>query len=97
MGQALDAKSECRKCGKIVSFEQYERDKFCPDCGMFLPKPRQPRCWMFQFNPTIYRWFDWIKENRETEQWLTSQHAERFIEKTWQLFGLRDVGQGSMP
>ncbi|MGA2308277.1 MAG: hypothetical protein ABSG57_01855 [Candidatus Bathyarchaeia archaeon] len=36
---------------------------------------------MFQFNPTIYRWFDWIKENRETEQWLTSQHAREIHRK----------------
>jgi len=33
---------------------------------------------VFQFNPAIYGWFDWIKENRETEQWLTSHHA-RYI------------------
>jgi predicted nucleic acid-binding Zn-ribbon protein len=71
----LDAESECRKCGKMVSYEQYKLDKFCPDCGTFLHRPRQPKRWIFQFNPAIYRWFDWIKANRETEQWLTSQHA----------------------
>jgi len=31
---------------------------------------------VFQFNPAIYRWFDRIKENKETEQWLTSQYAK---------------------
>jgi hypothetical protein len=36
---------------------------------------------VFQFNPTIYRSFDWIKENRETEQWLTSQHAREIHRK----------------
>jgi DNA-directed RNA polymerase subunit RPC12/RpoP len=27
---------ECRKCGSIFSLEQYEKDVFCPDCGMHL-------------------------------------------------------------
>ena len=75
MGQILDAEFECRKCGKVVSFEQYKLDRFCPDCGTFLRPRRQPKSWVFQFNPAIYGWFDWIKENRGTEQWLTSQHA----------------------
>jgi len=30
---------------------------------------------VFQFNPAIYKWFDRIKQNRETEQWLTSRHV----------------------
>jgi len=77
LGASLgDAEFECRKCGKVVSFEQYKLDRFCPDCGTFLRPRRQPTYWVFQFNPAIYGWFDWIKENRETEQWLTSQHAE---------------------
>jgi len=67
--------SECRKCGKVVSFEQYERSRFCPDCGTFLSKPRRPKCWIFQFNPATYRWFDWVKEKRDIEQWLVSQHT----------------------
>lgn len=81
MGQMLDAKFECRKCGKVVSFEQYKLDRFCPHCGTFLRPRRQPKYWVFQFNPTIYGWFDWIKENRETEQWLTSQHARDIRER----------------
>jgi hypothetical protein len=35
---------------------------------------------VFQFNPVIYGWFDWIKENRGTEQWLTSQHSREIRE-----------------
>lgn len=73
----FDAVSECRKCGKVVSFEQYERSKFCPDCGTFLSNPRQPKCWVFQFNPITYRWFDWVGEKRDIEQWLASQHTRQ--------------------
>lgn len=75
MEQMLNAQCECRKCGKVVSYKQYKSDRFCPDCGTLLPAPRQPKCWVFQFNPAIYRWFDRKKENGESEQWLTSQHA----------------------
>jgi len=74
MRPILNAEFKCRKCGKVVSYEQYTLNRFCPDCGTLLPS-RQLRQWVFQFNPTIYAWFDWMKENRETEQWLTSQHA----------------------
>jgi len=69
------AEFECRKCGKVVSFEQHGVDRFCPDCGTLLSPRRQPKFWLFQFNPIIYRWFDWLKENRETEQWLISRYA----------------------
>ncbi len=31
---------ECRKCGKVVSLEQYTKDRFCPDCKTFL-KPKR--------------------------------------------------------
>lgn len=79
MEPMLDAEFVCRKCGKVVSFEQYALDRFCPDCGTFLR--RQLKHWVFQFNPSIYRWFDRIKENRETEQWLTSQYAESIRER----------------
>ncbi|MGQ9552203.1 MAG: EVE domain-containing protein [Candidatus Bathycorpusculaceae bacterium] len=75
--EMFDAVSECRKCGRVVSSEQYDRSKFCPDCGTFLPNPRRPKCWIFQFNPTIYRWFDWLEEERDTEQWLASQHTKQ--------------------
>ena len=77
----MNAEFECRKCGNVVPFEQYKVDRFCPHCGTLLQLRRQPKYWIFQFNPTIYRWFDWIKENRETEQWLTSQHAREIREK----------------
>jgi len=76
LGASLgDAEFECLRCGKVVSFQQYRLDRFCPDCGTFLRPRRQSRSWVFQFNPAIYRWFDWMKENRETERWLASQHA----------------------
>jgi len=74
MKQTSNAEFKCRKCGKVVSFEQYTSDRFCPDCGTLLPS-RQLKQWVFQFNPAIYGWSSRIKENRETEQWLTSQHA----------------------
>ncbi|MBS7638515.1 EVE domain-containing protein [Candidatus Bathyarchaeota archaeon] len=32
------------------------------------------RCWIFQFNPDKFRWFDWIKENKDAEQWLVTRH-----------------------
>ncbi len=34
-----------------------------------------PKFWLFQFNPSVYRWFDWMKENKETEQWLVSRYG----------------------
>ena len=74
MRQLLDAAFVCRKCGNAVSPEQYKSDSFCPDCGTSL---RPLRYWMFQFNPLIYQWHDWIKENSESEQWLASQHARK--------------------
>lgn len=31
--------------------------------------------WMFQFNPKVYDWFGWIKENSAAkEQWLVSRY-----------------------
>lgn len=37
-----------------------------------------PHYWIFQFNPNIYDWFGWIKENeRNTEQWLVSRYTDR--------------------
>jgi len=75
MGQILDAEFRCRKCGKVVSFAQYKLGQFCPDCGTFLSPHCKLKYWVFQFNSVIYRWFDWIEEKRETEQWLASQHA----------------------
>lgn len=34
------------------------------------------RHWIFQFNPDIYDWFSWIKENKTSEQWLVSRFAK---------------------
>ncbi|MGB9959020.1 MAG: hypothetical protein ACPLKQ_00665 [Candidatus Bathyarchaeales archaeon] len=73
MEKSLDADFVCRKCGKTVLINQYASNKFCPDCGTML---RPLRYWIFQFNPAIYQWHEWIKEKREKEQWLVSQHAK---------------------
>ena len=75
-----DIEFECRKCRKTVSSEKYKISQFCPDCGTFLHPHPQPRHWLFQFNPTTYRWLDRIKETREPEQWLASQHSKRIRE-----------------
>jgi len=72
----LEAEFACRKCGKVVSFKQYAVDRFCPSCGTLLRLRLHPKPWVFQFNPAVYRWFDRIKENRETEQWLTSRYVK---------------------
>jgi len=57
-----------------VSVEQYKNSHFCKDCETLLNLKPQPRYWLFQFNPSIYKWFDRIKETQEPEQWLVSQH-----------------------
>jgi hypothetical protein len=35
-----------------------------------------PHYWIFQFNPDIYNWFGWMKENRTSEQWLVTRFAK---------------------
>jgi hypothetical protein len=75
-----DAEFVCRKCGKVVSSAEHKLSPFCPKCGTFLQPRPQPKHWLFQFNPAAYNWFDRIKENKETEQWLTSQHAKQIHE-----------------
>jgi len=76
MVKTLNGEYECRKCGRFVSISQYRRDRFCPNCKTLLRPRRQPKFWLFQFNPSIYRWFDWMKENKETEQWLVSRYGK---------------------
>jgi hypothetical protein len=73
MEKILDAEFGCRKCGKAVLSKQYESSRFCPDCGTLL---HPLKYWIFQFNPAVYRWHEWIKENCEMEQWLTNQHSK---------------------
>lgn len=68
----------CRKCGKVVTADQFKLRRFCPDVNcetLLYPKP-QPKHWLFQFNPSTYKWIDRIKETQEPEQWLLSQHAK---------------------
>jgi len=67
---------ECRKCAKTVSVEQRKISPFCPACGTLLNVKAQPKHWLFQFNPSIYKWFDRIQNTREPEQWLISQHFQ---------------------
>jgi predicted RNA-binding protein with PUA-like domain len=71
--QSLDADFICRKCGKTVLINQYALNRFCPICGTLL---RPLRYWVFQFNPATYKWYNWIKEGRDKEQWLVSKHAK---------------------
>jgi DNA-directed RNA polymerase subunit RPC12/RpoP len=68
----------CRKCGKVVTVEQFKLSRFCPDvnCGTLLFEKPQPKHWLFQFNPSTYKWLDRIKVTQEPEQWLVSQHAK---------------------
>lgn len=68
---------ECRRCGKIVTAEQYKIDSYCPNpnCKTYLQKKPQPKHWLFQFNPSVYNWFDRIKQTNEPEQWLISQSS----------------------
>lgn len=75
MEQMLQTEYECRHCRKVVSIEQHMKNRYCPSCGTLLSKPLRPKPWVFQFNPSTYRWFDRLKENKETEQWLTSRHV----------------------
>ncbi len=69
------AKYECRVCGKQVFLEKTVRLIFCPVCSTVLVQCPLPKHWVFQFNPSTYRWFDRIKTTVEPEQWLVSQHA----------------------
>ncbi len=68
----------CRKCGKVVTAEQYKLSRFCPDvnCKTLLFEKPQPKHWLFQFNPSTYKWLERIKETQEPEQWLVSQQAK---------------------
>ncbi len=67
---------ECRRCRKTESAEQYNSSHFCLGCGTLLNVIPQPKHWLFQFNPSAYNWFERIKETREPEQWLVSQHSK---------------------
>lgn len=67
---------ECRRCGKIASAEQYKTSRFCSSCGTLLNARPPPKYWLFQFSPSIYNWFERIKETNEPEQWLVSHHVK---------------------
>ena len=34
---------ECRRCRKVVSQEEYNKSKFCPNCGTFILRPRRTK------------------------------------------------------
>ncbi len=84
---------ECRICKLIVSPENYLIDKFCPKCGTLLQLHPPTKYWLFQFNPSIYRWTDRIKETNEPEQWLISQYPKRI--KKDDLVAIWSAGQNS--
>ena len=67
---------ECRKCKKIASLEQYKNRRFCLKCGTLLNIRLLPKHWLFQFNPSMYKWFERIKESRAPEQWLVCQYSK---------------------
>ncbi len=73
---------ECRRCGEIVTAEQYKTNHYCPNpkCETQLLQKPPPKHWLFQFNPSIYNWFDRIQQTNEPEQWLISQ-SSKFINK----------------
>jgi hypothetical protein len=66
---------ECPKCRKIVSADPTILN-YCPNCEAVMRKKPQPKHWLFQFNPSTYRWLDRIKENQEPEQWLVTKYAK---------------------
>jgi hypothetical protein len=67
----------CRKCGKMLTVEGHKSILFCPNenCGTLLNEKPQPKHWLFQFNPSTYKWLNRIKETKEPEQWLVTHHA----------------------
>lgn len=70
---------ECRNCGNREYDEQDRKVVFCTKCGTKLGIRPPPKHWLFQFNPSIYRWFDRIKETREPEQWLINQYIKLIL------------------
>jgi hypothetical protein len=66
---------ECQKCKTIIA--QKNQVMFCPKCGTRLTARSLPKYWVFQFNPSIYRWSDRIATANEPEQWLVSHHFSR--------------------
>ena len=71
-----DAEFECRSCGKPVKLEKYKGISFCPTCGTAFKLKPQPLHWLFQFNPSSYKWFDRIEETDEPEQWLVTHYIK---------------------
>jgi EVE domain len=84
---------ECRKCRKTISSEEYKTNHFCPRCGVSLRQKSLPKHWVFQFNPSIYQWFNRVNDTEEPEQWLVSQHA-KLIQKG-DLIAIWSSGQKS--
>jgi hypothetical protein len=69
-------KYQCPKCANIFSSEEYQTSHLCPICRISLMPQLPPKYWLFQFNPRTYNWFGWIKENKDTEQWLVSRYSK---------------------
>lgn len=75
----MNIEYECRKCERTVILEESKKVNYCPGCGTVLGIKPQPKHWLFQFNPSIYRWFDRIKETKEPEQWLINQYIKLIL------------------
>jgi len=71
---------ECRQCGERIVQEKPNKLLFCSKCETHLRLRSPPQHWLFQFNPSMYNWFEWIRNNKDTEQWLTSQHFKYICE-----------------
>lgn len=76
-----DTSYVCRKCSIVYSAEEYQSNKFCPECGTFLQRylrPRGTKYWLFQANPDTYRIFDWWKDHPKDDSiiWSIRQYAK---------------------
>ena len=69
-------KYQCPKCGNLFSNIDYEKSHLCPFCRISLTPQLPPKYWLFQFNPKIYNWFGWVRENKGTEQWLITRYSK---------------------
>ncbi len=67
---------ECRKCKTTIPASNHP-SQFCPKCGTHLTARPLPKYWVFQFNPSIYRWHERITTTNEPEQWLVTHHFSR--------------------